>query len=158
MLAASVFKSCELLLVERLNINLKCFWGEMANTLNSLACHPKANKPYQTCLYGPPLCMGVFVCVCVIACDFGPVCAAQIRRGREGELGYRNVGVAVAVGDRLWLLLLHLWGGTSELDGRPSSASGHRPGRHRALPHAQDTATLTHLHTLTHTHTTPSPC
>lgn len=41
------------------------------------------------------------------------------------------------MGDRDWLLLLHLWGGSAESDRSSSSPTGHCQGQHRARPSGQ---------------------
>lgn len=43
-------------------------------------------------------------------------------------------GLAVTMGDRDWLLLLHLRGGAAEFDRSSSSHAGNRQGRHCARP------------------------
>lgn len=61
----------------------------------------------------------------------------KVRRRGPRELGDRHVGLAVTVGDRDWLLLLHLRGGTAELDRSSPSPAGHCQRQHRACPSGQ---------------------
>lgn len=61
----------------------------------------------------------------------------KVRRRSPRELGYRHVGLAVTVGDRDWLLLLHLRGGTAELDRSSPSPAGHCQRQHRARSSGQ---------------------
>lgn len=67
----------------------------------------------------------------------------QIRRGSPREFGDRHVGLAVTMGDRDRLLLLHLRGRAAESDGSSSSHAGHRQGRHRARPSGQSSYLFT---------------
>lgn len=53
------------------------------------------------------------------------------------EFGDRHVGLAVAVGDCDWLLLLHLRRGTAEFDRSSPSSAGHRQRQHRACSAGQ---------------------
>lgn len=59
------------------------------------------------------------------------------------ELSDRHVGLAVAVGDCDWLLLLHLRSGTAEFDRSSPSSAGHRQRQHRACSAGQCPQELT---------------
>lgn len=61
----------------------------------------------------------------------------KVWRRSPRELGDRHVGLAVTVGDRDWLLLLHLRGGTAELDRSSPSPAGHCQRQHCARPPGQ---------------------
>lgn len=61
----------------------------------------------------------------------------QVWRGSQWQPGHWYLGVAIPVGDCNWLLLLHLWSGASELDGRPASHAGHLQGWCCAHPTGQ---------------------
>lgn len=61
-------------------------------------------------------------------------CPLKVRRRGSWELGDWHVSLAVALGDRDWLLFLHLRRRTAEFDGSSASPPGHRQGRHRAGP------------------------
>lgn len=61
----------------------------------------------------------------------------KVRRRSPRELGDWHVGLAIAMGDCDWLLLLHLWGGAAKFDRSSSSPAGHCQGRYRACPSGQ---------------------
>lgn len=61
----------------------------------------------------------------------------KVWRGSPREFGDWYVGLAVTMGDRDWLLLLHLRGRPAESDRSSPSPAGHRQGRHRARPSGQ---------------------
>lgn len=68
---------------------------------------------------------------CPLAASF------QVWRSCEWQPGGGNTGLAIPLGHRHRILLLHLWGWAAEPHGGPAPAAGHLPGWHSALPAGQ---------------------